>query len=244
MAPRRKTRSTKEGSDDNGQLSTDQLARRQKQAKSALEKYHRLSEEEKKALNKKRTLRQKRIRQQKKELTELESILRASKDIVDLPTKSSRRSSVKSPENVPDQNERNISEGNSNQKEKEVPKNSIQKEKNKRKALRARIRYHNMTSEEKQKHNQKRSESLRRIREEEQSLLEKPIGDVKGEDIDRLQEIMSRKARTARNARLAYQRMTPEERKAHNQKRKKYYIPKRDSKNEDSPNPESNSDSC
>lgn len=200
------------------ELSKEQQ-RKQRQAKYALERYHRLSEEEKKALSKKRSLQQKRKRQQKKELMELESILRASHDIIEIPKDVP---SPPSPQSIP-----------------ETDKELIQKEKNARKALRARVRYHNMTSEERKNHNQKRSASFKKLRDEEQSLLMKPLSEVKSEDLDRIEEIMSRKARTARNARVAYQRMTPDERKAYNQKRKKYYIPKRKPKNSDAMSQES-----
>ena len=191
----------------------EQITRKQKQAKYALERYHRLSAEEKKALSQKRSLQQKRKRQQKKELMELEAILRASNDIVEIPPE------IQNPHP---------------KSSSETSQDLTQKEKNARKALRARIRYHNMTPEERKRHNQRRSESFKKVREEEQSLLRKPLSEVKSEDIDRIEEILSKKARTARNARSAYQRMTPEERKAYNKKRMKYYIPKRKSKDPDS----------
>lgn len=48
-------------------------------------RYHRLSEDQKKTLNKKRTIAQKRKRQRAKEMAELDEILRQSGDIVDDP---------------------------------------------------------------------------------------------------------------------------------------------------------------
>ena len=47
--------------------------------------YHRLTPDEKKALNLKRTLAQKRKKQREKEMAQLEAILRASGDIYDDP---------------------------------------------------------------------------------------------------------------------------------------------------------------
>lgn len=56
-------------------------AKRAKQAEAARLRYHRLSAEEKRALNIKRTMAQKRKRQREKELEELENLLRESNDI-------------------------------------------------------------------------------------------------------------------------------------------------------------------
>lgn len=59
--------------------------KRAKQAEAARQRYHRLTADEKKALNLRRTLAQKRKRQREKELSELEQILRLTNDIVDDP---------------------------------------------------------------------------------------------------------------------------------------------------------------
>ncbi|VDM20564.1 unnamed protein product [Wuchereria bancrofti] len=59
---------------------------------------------------------------------------------------------------------------------------------------------------------------------EEEMLLAMPIGRINGEALDRAQQIVVRNAKRAEAARLRYQRMTPEQRKAYNQKR---YTPKR-----------------
>lgn len=56
-------------------------AKRAKQAEAARLRYHRLSAEEKRALNIKRTMAQKRKRQREKELEELENLLRQTNDI-------------------------------------------------------------------------------------------------------------------------------------------------------------------
>ena len=56
-----------------------------RQAEAARMRYHRLSNEEKRALNLKRTLAQKRKRQREKEMEELESILRETNDIQEDP---------------------------------------------------------------------------------------------------------------------------------------------------------------
>lgn len=59
---------------------------------------------------------------------------------------------------------------------------------------------------------------------EEEALLAMPIGRINGEALDRAQQIVVRNAKRAEAARLRYQRMTPDQRKAYNQKR---YTPKR-----------------
>lgn len=49
---------------------------------------------------------------------------------------------------------------------------------------------------------------------EEEMLLAMPIGRINGEALDRAQQIVVRNAKRAEAARLRYQRMTPEQRKA------------------------------
>ncbi|TKR78267.1 hypothetical protein L596_019102 [Steinernema carpocapsae] len=98
------------------------------------------------------------------------------------------------------------------------------KEQNAKKAEAARLRYHRMSEDEKKVYNQKRTEAFRRRRMEEEMLLAMPIGRINGEALDRAQQIVVRNAKRAEAARLRYQRMTPEQRKAYNQKR---YTPKR-----------------
>lgn len=62
-----------------------EMVKRAKQAEAARLRYHRLSPEEKKALNLKRTQAQKRKRQREREMAELETILRKTNDIIDDP---------------------------------------------------------------------------------------------------------------------------------------------------------------
>ncbi|WKY00473.1 hypothetical protein Q1695_014932 [Nippostrongylus brasiliensis] len=88
------------------------------------------------------------------------------------------------------------------------------KAQNAKKAEAARQRYHRMTEEEKRIYNQRRTEAFRRRRMEEEMLLAMPIGRINGEALDRAQQIVVRNAKRAEAARLRYQRMTPDQRKA------------------------------
>ncbi|VDN41734.1 unnamed protein product [Gongylonema pulchrum] len=92
-------------------------------------------------------------------------------------------------------------------------------EQNAKKAEAARLRYHRMTDEEKRLYNQRRTEAFRRRRVEEELLLSTPAGRISAEALNRAQQIMIRNAKRAEAARLRYQRMTPEQRRAYNQKR-------------------------
>ncbi|KAL4002236.1 hypothetical protein ACH3XW_2625 [Acanthocheilonema viteae] len=92
-------------------------------------------------------------------------------------------------------------------------------EQNAKKAEAARLRYHRMTDEEKRQYNQRRTEAFRRRRIEEEILLSTPAGRISAEALNRAQQIMLRNAKRAEAARLRYQRMTPEQRRAYNQKR-------------------------
>uniref|UniRef100_A0A0N5ABC2 BZIP domain-containing protein n=1 Tax=Syphacia muris TaxID=451379 RepID=A0A0N5ABC2_9BILA len=92
-------------------------------------------------------------------------------------------------------------------------------EQNAKKAEAARLRYHRMTEEEKRIYNQRRTEAFRRRRIQEEILLSTPAGRISAEALNKAQQIMMRNAKRAEAARLRYQRMTPEQRKAYNQKR-------------------------
>ncbi|PAV82850.1 hypothetical protein WR25_04335 [Diploscapter pachys] len=98
------------------------------------------------------------------------------------------------------------------------------KSQNAKKAEAARLRYHRMSDDEKRVYNQRRTEAFRRRRMEEEMLLAMPIGRINGEALDRAQQIVVRNAKREEAARLRYQRMTPEQRKASIAKR---YTPKR-----------------
>ncbi|EFO27523.1 gex interacting protein 4, variant [Loa loa] len=223
-------------------------AKRAKQAEAARLRYHRLSAEEKRALNIKRTMAQKRKRQREKELEELENLLRQTNDIQEDPdineqlrekrmrarwaeAARSRYQRMSSEERRAHNNRRRMRQiaateglkGPDGQPDEEAIKRHI-KEQNAKKAEAARLRYHRMTEEEKRAYNQRRTEAFRRRRMEEEMLLAMPIGRINGEALDRAQQIVVRNAKRAEAARLRYQRMTPEQRKAYNQKR---YIPKR-----------------
>uniref|UniRef100_A0A915PBS6 Uncharacterized protein n=1 Tax=Setaria digitata TaxID=48799 RepID=A0A915PBS6_9BILA len=224
-------------------------AKRAKQAEAARLRYHRLSAEEKRALNIKRTMAQKRKRQREKELEELENLLRQTNDIQEVDpdineqlrekrmrarwaeAARSRYQRMSSEERRAHNNRRRMRQiaateglkGPDGQPDEEAIKRHI-KEQNAKKAEAARLRYHRMTEEEKRAYNQRRTEAFRRRRMEEEMLLAMPIGRINGEALDRAQQIVVRNAKRAEAARLRYQRMTPEQRKAYNQKR---YTPKR-----------------
>ncbi|EPB67461.1 hypothetical protein ANCCEY_13447 [Ancylostoma ceylanicum] len=108
---------------------------------------------------------------------------------------------------------------------------------NAKKAEAARLRYHRMTVEEKREYNQRRTESFRKRRLEEEILLSTPAGRISAEALQKVrlvrlsctlqcevlllsiqisfkaQQIMIRNARKAEAARARYQKMSPEQRK-------------------------------
>ncbi|VDO46339.1 unnamed protein product [Haemonchus placei] len=105
---------------------------------------------------------------------------------------------------------------------------------NAKKAEAARLRYHRMTAEERREYNQRRTESFRKRRIEEEILLSTPAGRISAEALQKVgyssyhcdennkctafqaQQIMIRNARKAEAARARYQKMTPEQRKVPN----------------------------
>lgn len=211
-----------------------------KQAEAARMRYHRLSPEEKKALNLRRTYAQKRKRQRERELAELEIILRSTNDIVDDPSVieqlREKRMRARWAEAARTRYQRMSAEErkdyNNKRRARLNPKNdkgeaiedddALQqkiKDQNERKAEAARLRYHRMSKEEKKLYNQRRTESFRRRRMEEEKLLAMPIGRINGEALDRAQQIVLRNAKRAEAARLRYQRMTPDQRREYNKKR-------------------------
>ncbi|EYC26805.1 hypothetical protein Y032_0010g974 [Ancylostoma ceylanicum] len=90
---------------------------------------------------------------------------------------------------------------------------------NAKKAEAARLRYHRMTVEEKREYNQRRTESFRKRRLEEEILLSTPAGRISAEALQKAQQIMIRNARKAEAARARYQKMSPEQRKEYNMRR-------------------------
>lgn len=70
-----------------------------------------------------------------------------------------------------------------------------------------------MTPEEKRDYNQRRTESFRKRRMEEEMLLSTPAGRISADALQKAQQIMIRNAKKAQAARERYQKMTPEERK-------------------------------
>ncbi|EFO27524.2 hypothetical protein LOAG_00954 [Loa loa] len=214
--------------------------KRQKQADAARQRYQRMTLEERKEVNQKRTEAQKRKRQKDKELEELESLLRQSKDIEDDPAINEqlreKRIRARRAEAARLRYQRMSSEERRayNQRRRfrqlgiqGAKKNGMDEEKlrqhiieqNAKKAEAARLRYHRMTDEEKRQYNQRRTEAFRRRRIEEEILLSTPAGRISAEALNRAQQIMLRNAKRAEAARLRYQRMTPEQRRAYNQKR-------------------------
>ncbi|KAF1763514.1 hypothetical protein GCK72_011780 [Caenorhabditis remanei] len=100
----------------------------------------------------------------------------------------------------------------------EVIRNQV-KTANAKKAEAARQRYHMMTPEQKKSYNTRRMEAFRKRREEEERIMSMPTGRIEKEDLAKASQIMVRNARKAEAARLRYQQMTPEERRAYNEKR-------------------------
>ncbi|KAI6179910.1 hypothetical protein M3Y98_00662100 [Aphelenchoides besseyi] len=222
-----------------------EVARKAKLAEMARLRYHRLSDEAKKALNKKRTIAQKRKRQRAKEMAELDEILRKSGDIVDDPevleqlrekrirarwaeAARARYARMTEEQRREHNNKRRMRQMMVKNEKGEVicDADAVQskiKEKNARKAEQARLRYHKMSAEEKKSYNKRRTEAFRRRRMEEETLLSMPVGEINDEALDRAQRVVIRNAKRAEQARLRYYKLTPEERKVYNKRR---YTPK------------------
>uniref|UniRef100_A0AC35FZZ9 Uncharacterized protein n=1 Tax=Panagrolaimus sp. PS1159 TaxID=55785 RepID=A0AC35FZZ9_9BILA len=213
-----------------------------KQAEAARIRYHKLNFDEKKALNQKTALRQKRQRHRRKEMEELESILRQTNDIYfgDGPEKMEEQNceEIKPCQcSMKDEKEEMLADQKVPDQKDVVRIQDFKydpvKDKNKqylsRKALAARQRYHRMTPEQKQQYNQLRAERTRLRRQEEDKLLSTPISHITDELLERVKEIAFRNAKRNESARMRYQRMTPAERKEYNKKRMNYY--KKGSKN-------------
>ncbi|VDM57547.1 unnamed protein product [Angiostrongylus costaricensis] len=86
---------------------------------------------------------------------------------------------------------------------------------NAKKAEAARLRYHRMSADQRREYNQRRTESFRKRRVEEEILLSTPAGRISAEALQKAQQIMIRNARKAEAARARYQKMSPEQRKVH-----------------------------
>ncbi|VDM20563.1 unnamed protein product [Wuchereria bancrofti] len=189
----------KSGSSETCSLSGSDTAaalqlKRQKQADAARQRYQRMTLEERKEVNQKRTEAQKRKRQKDKELgIQGGDVVLAALFLVVFRAKKNGMDEEKLRQHIIEQNAK--------------------------KAEAARLRYHRMTDEEKRQYNQRRTEAFRRRRIEEEILLSTPAGRISAEALNRAQQIMLRNAKRAEAARLRYQRMTPEQRRAYNQKR-------------------------
>ncbi|KAE9418436.1 hypothetical protein Angca_001150, partial [Angiostrongylus cantonensis] len=90
---------------------------------------------------------------------------------------------------------------------------------NAKKAEAARLRYHRMSADQRREYNQRRTESFRKRRVEEEILLSTPAGRISAEALQKAQQIMIRNARKAEAARARYQKMSPEQRKEYNMRR-------------------------
>ncbi|KAH7713971.1 Protein GEI-4 c [Aphelenchoides avenae] len=220
--------------------------KRARQAESARLKYHSLTEDERKELNRRRTLQQKRKRQREREMAELEALLRASGDITDDPgvvedlierrrrarwaeTARARYHRMSSEERRHFNQRRRLRKAMVKNEKGEVVKDETVvtqriKEINAKKAERARQRYHNMSLDEKRHYNKRRTEAFRRRRMEEEALLAMPIGRIDGQALDRAQQIVVRNAKRAEAARRRYHEMSADQRKAYNARR---YTPKK-----------------
>ncbi|EGT38266.1 hypothetical protein CAEBREN_11917 [Caenorhabditis brenneri] len=88
-----------------------------------------------------------------------------------------------------------------------------------KKAEQQRIRYHQLSDEQKREHNRKRSEAGRRRRQQEDNILYANEGEETPEQQELAQQIILKTAKKAEAARLRYARMTPEERKEFNARR-------------------------
>lgn len=146
-----------------------EMLKRAKQAEAARLRYHRLSPEEKKALNLKRTQAQKRKRQREREMAELEAILRRTNDIIDDP---------------------------------EVTEQLREKRMRARWAEAARSRYQRMSEEERRAHNTRRRMRQLTIKNEKGEV-------IKDEDAIR-SKIKEQNAKKAAAARNRYHRMSPD----------------------------------
>ncbi|KAI3409906.1 hypothetical protein GPALN_006279 [Globodera pallida] len=222
------------GLDKSSEKAEREALKRARQAEAARQRYHKLTPDQKKELNLKRTEAQKRKKQREKEVAELESILRASNDIVDDPEVleqlREKRMRAKWAEAARTRYHRSVTKRMSEDERRshnlrrrmkqakcEDSKEMIitvddetqrrMKEQNAKKAESARQRYHRMSTEEKKMYNQRRTEAFRRRRMEEEALLAMPIGRINGEALDRAQQIVIRNAKRAEAARLRYQRM-------------------------------------
>ncbi|KAI6204083.1 hypothetical protein M3Y94_00631400 [Aphelenchoides besseyi] len=193
-----------------------EVARKAKLAEMARLRYHRLSDEAKKALNKKRTIAQKRKRQRAKEMAELDDILRKSGDIVD------------DPEVLEQLREKRIrarwAEA-ARARYARMTEEQRREHNNKRRMRQMMVKNEKgeMSAEEKKSYNKRRTEAFRRRRMEEETLLSMPVGEINDEALDRAQRVVIRNAKRAEQARLRYYKLTPEERKVYNKRR---YTPK------------------
>uniref|UniRef100_A0A0K0EAN9 BZIP domain-containing protein n=1 Tax=Strongyloides stercoralis TaxID=6248 RepID=A0A0K0EAN9_STRER len=161
--------------------------------------------------------------QRAKEVEELEDILRKSNDIQrDVTISDIKKSKTQKSPNVGRKKRLSLSTVEERAKEKGLDPEALRiqiVQQNAKKAEAARMRYHRMNPEEKRIYNQRRTEAFRRRRMEEEMLLSTPAGRISQDALKKAQQIMMRNAKRAELARLRYHKMTPEERKAYNQRR-------------------------
>lgn len=216
----------------------DPAIKKAKQAEAARLRYYNLTPDEKKDVNIKRAIAQKRKRQRDKELAELEALLQESNDIThdeDVVEKLNKRKRKKWADTARKRYHRKTSQERVERNlRRRIERNIIKdpkgeiiqdekaeelKARKARKSLASRIRYHRMSLEEKKKYNRRRSEAFRQRRIQENDLLATPLTQIDDNVLERAREITLRNAKRAESARLRYQNMTPQERKAYNSKR-------------------------
>uniref|UniRef100_A0A0N5B529 BZIP domain-containing protein n=1 Tax=Strongyloides papillosus TaxID=174720 RepID=A0A0N5B529_STREA len=161
--------------------------------------------------------------QRAKEVEELEDILRKSNDIQrDVTISDIKKGKNQKSPNSNRKKRLSLSTVEERAKEKGLDPEALRiqiVQQNAKKAEAARMRYHRMNPEEKRIYNQRRTEAFRRRRMEEEMLLSTPAGRISQDALKKAQQIMMRNAKRAELARLRYHKMTPEERKAYNQRR-------------------------
>ncbi|CAJ0941668.1 unnamed protein product, partial [Mesorhabditis belari] len=213
--------------------------RRVRHAENSRLRYHRMSEEQRRAVNQRRAERIKKQRQREREMVELENILKSSHDIDEEPEvqeilrqrriKQRRADAARSRYHRMTEDQRR--EYNMRRRMRQLGldpdcpvidddkvRTKIQ-EMNRKKAEAARARYHAMSENDRREYNARRTAAFRKRRYEEEVLLSTPAGKISAAALERAQKIMIRNAKKAESARLRYQRMSQDERREYNQRR-------------------------
>ncbi|CAJ0580595.1 unnamed protein product, partial [Mesorhabditis spiculigera] len=216
--------------------------RRLRHAENSRLRYHRMSEEKRKAVNQRRAERIKTARQRNKEVHELETILKDSNDIEssqhDIDQQEEARQRRVKQRRADAARIRYHKMTEAQRKEYNMRRRFRQlgldpdfpvlddekvqaklREVNQKKAQAARNRYHAMSEEERRQYNARRTAAFRKRRNEEEQLLNTPAGKISAMALEKAHKIMCRNARKAEAARLRYQRMSHDERREFNIRR-------------------------